>query len=161
MPKIDVAAVAEENSCSYPAPFHEIAKGRFRKRLGNAGGLAQFGVNLCRLEPGSASSQRHWHEIEEEFVFVVDGEVVLIEDEGETVLRAGDAAAFKAGVANGHHLLNRSTRDALVLEMGTRDPTERCYYSDLDMQLVTEDGVDRFLHMDGTPYPPRRTGEET
>jgi uncharacterized cupin superfamily protein len=155
MPKIDVSAVLEDDSCGYPAPFHEIAKGRFRKRLGDAGGLTQFGVNLCRLEPGAASSQRHWHEKEDEFVYVIDGEVALIEDEGETLLRAGDAASFKAGVAHGHHLVNRSSRAALVLEVGTRHPAERCYYSDLDMQVVTENGVDRFLHRDGTPYPPR------
>ena len=155
MPKIDISALPEDNSCGYPAPFHEIAKGRFRRRLGNAGGLTQFGVNLCRLEPGSGTSQRHWHEKEDELVYIAEGEVVLIEDEGETVLRAGDAASFKAGVANGHQLVNRSARDALVLEIGSRIPAERAYYPDIDMQLVAERQADRFLHMDGTPYPPR------
>lgn len=155
MPKLDLSAVPEENSCGYPAPFHEIARGRFRKRLGDAGGLTQFGVNLCRLKPGSASSQRHWHEKEDELIYVVDGEVVLIENEGETLLRAGDAAAFKAGVANGHQLVNRSASDALVLEIGSRLPAERAYYPDIDMQLVAERKSDRFLHMDGTPYPQR------
>ena len=152
MPKIDVASLAEDNSCGYPAPFHEIAKGRFRKRIGNAGGLTQFGVNLCRLEPGSGSAQRHWHESEDELVYVLDGEVVLVEDEGETVLRPGDAATFKAGVANGHHLVNRTDRDALFLEVGTRNPNERAHYSDIDMKVVDEDGVSRFMHKDGTPY---------
>ncbi|HEX9904020.1 MAG TPA: cupin domain-containing protein [Propylenella sp.] len=155
MPKLDLSAVPEENSCGYPAPFHEIARGRFRKRLGDAGGLTQFGVNLCRLKPGSASSQRHWHEKEDELIYVVDGEVVLIENEGETLLRAGDAAAFKAGVANGHQLVNRSASDALVLEIGSRLAAERAYYPDIDMQLVAERKSDRFLHMDGTPYPQR------
>ena len=156
MPKIEIAAIPERNSCGYPAPFHEIARGRFRKPLGDAGGLTQFGVNLCRLAPGSASSQRHWHEKEDELVYVLEGEVVLIEDEGETVLRAGDAAAFKADSGNGHHLLNRSDRDALVLEIGTRAARERAIYPDLDMQLVIDEGEeDRFLHMDGTPYPQR------
>jgi uncharacterized cupin superfamily protein len=155
MPKIDIATIAEVNSCGYPAPFHEIAKGRFRRRLGDAGGLSQFGVNLCRLEPGSGSSQRHWHEKEDELVYVLDGEVVLIEDAGETVLRLGDAAAFKAGTANGHHLVNRSTRDALILEIGARAPGDRAYYSDLDMQVVCDSEGDRYLHMDGTPYPKR------
>lgn len=155
MPKIDIAAVAEHNLCGYPAPFHEIARGRFRRPLGDAGGLDRFGVNLCRLEPGSASSQRHWHDREDEFVYVVDGEVVLIEDEGETVLRAGDAATFKAGVPNGHHLVNRSGRDALFLEIGSRDPDDSTHYSDIDMKLVAEDGEDRFVHRDGTLYPPR------
>ena len=155
MPKIDIAAIPEGNTCGYPAPFHEIAKGRFRKRLGDAGGLTQFGVNLCRIAPGSASSQRHWHEKEDEFVYVLSGEIVLIENDGETLLRAGDAATFKAGVANGHHLVNRSERDALILEIGSRDPNEHAFYSDLDMQLVEEDGEGRYLHMDGTPYPKR------
>ena len=152
MPKIDVASLPEDNSCAYPAPFNEIAKGRFRKRIGNAGGLTQFGVNLCRLEPGSASAQRQWQESEDEFVYIVEGEVVLVEDEGETVLRPGDAATFKAGFANGHHLVNRSGRDALVLEVGTRNPNERAHYSDIDMKVVDEDGVAHFMHKDGTPY---------
>jgi uncharacterized cupin superfamily protein len=155
MPKIDISAIVETNSCGYPAPFHEIAKGRFRKRLGDAGGLTQFGVNLCRLEPGSASSQRHWHEKEDEFVYVVDGEVVLIEDEGETVLHAGDAASFKAGAPNGHHLVNHSSRDALILEIGSRASGERAHYSDIDMQVVMDGSASRYLHRDGTPYPPR------
>ncbi|MYZ49615.1 cupin domain-containing protein [Propylenella binzhouense] len=155
MPKIDIAATAEQNSCGYPAPFHEIARGRFRRPLGDAGGLDQFGVNLCRLEPGSASSQRHWHAREDEFVYVVDGEVVLIEDGGETVLRAGDAAAFRAGVANGHRLVNRTGRDAHFLEIGTRDPADCIEYTDIDMKCVPEGGVGRFVRRDGTPYPPR------
>ncbi len=155
MPKIDISAIPEANSCGYPAPFHEIAKGRFRKRLGNAGGLTQFGVNLCRLEPGAGSSQRHWHVDEDEFVYVLDGEVVLIENEGETVLKAGDAATFKAGVENGHQLINRSDRDALVLEVGTRTRDHSAYYSDIDMKVVNVNGEDRFLHMDDTPYPKR------
>ena len=155
MPKIDVSAVPELNTTSYPEPFRDLVGGRFRKRLGDAGGLTQFGVNLCRLAPGAATAQRHWHEKEDEFVFVLDGELVLVEDEGETVLRAGDAAAFKAGVRNGHHFVNRSDRDAVLLEIGTRDPNDRGEYSDIDMVFVCEDGVDRFLHRDGSPYPPR------
>ena len=152
MPKIDVASLAEDNACSYPAPFHEIAKGRFRKRIGNEGGLTQFGVNLCRLEPGSGSAQRHWHESEDELVYILDGEVVLVEDEGETILRPGDAATFKAGVANGHHLVNRSNRDALFLEVGTRTAGSAAHYSDLDMKVARINGVDTFMHKDGTPY---------
>jgi uncharacterized cupin superfamily protein len=151
MPKIDLEALPEENTCGYPAPFHEIARGRFRKRLGRAGGLTQFGVNLCRLEPGSASSQRHWHEKEDELVYVLEGEVVLVEDEGETLLKPGDAAAFKAGAPNGHHLVNRSDRDALFLEIGSRMPGEVAHYSDLD--LVNRQGA--YFHRSGEPYPPR------
>ena len=153
MPKIDIASVPESNTTGYPEPFRALVGGRFRKRLGDAGGLTQFGVNLCRLAPGAASAQRHWHEKEDELVYVLEGEVVLIEDEGETLLRPGDAAAFKAGVANGHHLVNRSGRDALILEIGTRDPNDRGEYPDIDLKFVSENGVDRYLHKDGAPYP--------
>jgi len=153
MPKLDIAAIPEKNTTSYPEPFRALVKGRFRKALGEAGGLTQFGVNLCRLAPGSASAQRHWHEREDELVYVLDGEVVLVENDGETVLRAGEAAAFKAGTRNGHHLVNRSGRDALILEIGTRDPADRGEYPDIDMKFVVEHGKDRFLHKDGTPYP--------
>jgi uncharacterized cupin superfamily protein len=152
MPKLPIDAIPETNRCGYPAPFDEIARGRFRKQLGDAGGLDQFGVNLCRLEPGSASAQRHWHETEDELVYVLGGEVVLVEDEGETMLKAGDAATFKAGAANGHHLVNRSDRDALVLEIGSRNLNDRGHYPDIDLKFVCNDGVDQFLHKDGTPY---------
>ena len=152
MPKVNIDAISENNNCGYPIPFNEIATGRFRKKLGDAGGLDQFGVNLCRLEPGSASAQRHWHETEDELVYVLQGEVVLVEDEGETVLKPGDAATFKAGVANGHHLVNRSDREALFLEIGTRDLNDCGHYPDIDLKFICEDGVDRFVHKNGTPY---------
>ncbi len=152
MPKLDIDALGEKNSTGYPSPFDEIVGGRFRKRLGNAGGLTQFGVNLTRLEPGSASAQRHWHEREDELVYILSGEVVLVEDEGESVLKSGDAATFKAGVANGHHLVNRSDRDALFLEIGTRDLNDCGHYPDIDLKFICENGIDRFLHKDGTPY---------
>jgi uncharacterized cupin superfamily protein len=155
MSKIDVAAVPESNSCGYPAPFHEIARGRYRKRLGDAGGLDQFGVNLCRLEPGSASSQRHWHEREDEMVYMLKGEVVLVEDGGETMLRPGDAATFKAGAPNGHQLVNRSAEDAVFLEIGTRPPADIVHYSDIDLVLRYDSEVDRFTKRSGEPYPPR------
>jgi len=148
MPKIDIGAIAEENRTGYPPPFDELVAGRFRKRLGNAGGLTQFGVNLCRLAPGAASAQRHWHAKEDELVYVLDGEVVLVEDEGETPMRPGDAATFKAGVANGHHLVNRSDRDALILEVGSRMPGERAEYPDIDLRFDDK----RYLHKDGTSY---------
>src|SRR5579875_3593925 len=123
MPKLDIAAIPEQSSTGYPSPFDLLVQGRARKRLGNAGGLTQFGVNICRLPPGSASSQRHWHESEDELVYMLEGEAVLVENEGETILRPGDAATFKAGVANGHQLINRSDRDAIFLEIGTRSET--------------------------------------
>ena len=110
MPKIDIDRVPVKTGSIYPAPFKAMADARARQALGDAAGLTQFGVNLTRLPPGAATAQRHWHEAEDELVFVVSGELVLIEDAGETLLRAGEAAAFKAGHADGHHLVNRSGR---------------------------------------------------
>ncbi|MFL5033683.1 MAG: cupin domain-containing protein, partial [Microvirga sp.] len=113
MPKIDIAAIPVRERTGYPPPYAEAVKGRLFQALGDAAGLTQFGVNLVRLKPGAASSQRHWHENEDEFLIVLEGELVLVEDEGETILRAGDTAGFKAGVPNGHHLLNRTERDGV------------------------------------------------
>lgn len=152
MPKIDIAKVPTDATTRYPTPFDRAVIGRERKRLGNAAGLDQFGVNLCRLKPGAASSQRHWHSNEDEFVYVLEGEVVLCEDGGETVLRPGDAAAWKAGVTDGHCLVNRSDRDAVVLEVGTRAKTEHAVYSDIDMQIVRDEQGSRYLHKNGEPY---------
>ena len=152
MPKIDIDGISEVNATGYPPPFDELVRGRFRKKLGDAGGLTQFGVNLTRLTPGSGSAQRHWHRNEDEFVFVVSGELALIEDEGETVLRAGDAATFKAGVDNGHHLVNRSDTDALYLEIGTRADVESGEYSDIDMTFYKDATGAGYRRKDGTPY---------
>jgi uncharacterized cupin superfamily protein len=153
MPKIDIAKVPADAATRYPPPFDQAVIGRARQRLGNAAGLDQFGVNLCRLKPGAASSQRHWHANEDEFVFVLEGEVVLCEDGGETLLKPGDAAAWKAGAANGHCLINRSDRDAVVLEVGTRAKAEHAVYSDIDMQIVRDAQGARYLYKNGEPYP--------
>src|ERR1700742_1045244 len=120
MPKIDIAAVPERKGVGYPAPFQETCAERIRQRLGDAGGLTQFGVNAMRLPPGGWSSQRHWHSHEDEFVYVVDGELTLVEDGGETMLRAGDCAAFPKNSGNGHHMINRSNATAVYLEIGSR-----------------------------------------
>jgi uncharacterized cupin superfamily protein len=152
MPKIDIDKLPLDQSTSYPPPFNRAVQGRARKRLGRAGGLTQFGVNICTLKPGAASSQRHWHENEDELVYVLEGEVVLCEDGGETVLRAGEAAAWKAGLPNGHCLVNRSNRDAIFIEIGTRAPAERAYYSDIDMMVVRDETGARYTKKDGTPY---------
>jgi uncharacterized cupin superfamily protein len=151
MPKIDIAAIESENRSSYPPPHDKIVAGRHRQRLGNAGGLTQFGVNLTRLKPGSASALRHWHENEDEFVYILEGEAVLVENEGETVLRPGDAAAFKAGVANGHHLVNRTDSDVVYLEVGTRADKERAHYSDVDLLYESEHGKVRMTRRSGEP----------
>jgi uncharacterized cupin superfamily protein len=153
MPKIDITALKVDTNTGYPEPFRQAVIGRSRKRLGNAVGLDQFGVNLSTLKPGAASSQRHWHANEDEFIYMLAGEVVLCEDGGETVLRPGDAAGSKAGVANGHCLVNRGTADAIYLEIGSRALNEYVDYPDIDMRLerIGRDG--RFLHKSGDPYP--------
>jgi uncharacterized cupin superfamily protein len=152
MPKIDIDAALTRFGTGYPPPFDEPCKARKRWTLGDMAGLSQFGVNLLRLAPGVWSSQRHWHTAEDEFVWVVEGEVVLVTDEGEEVLRAGDCAGFKAGVANGHHLQNRSGVEAVLLEIGTRDPKhDGCDYPDIDM--IARPTEEFYRHRDGTPYP--------
>jgi len=153
MPKIDIAKLPVDSRSTYPEPFNRIVAGRSRKRLGNAAGLEQFGVNLTTLKPGAASALRHWHEREDELVYVLEGELTLIEDDGETPLKAGDAAGFKANVRNGHHLVNKSGRDATYLEIGTRAKHERAEYSDSDMQVIRDDDGFRYLHKNGKPYP--------
>jgi uncharacterized cupin superfamily protein len=151
MPKIDIDAVPADSRTGYPEPYRKITEGRSRKRLGNVVGLSQFGVNLCRLKPGAASSQRHWHAVEDEFVYVLEGEVVLVTDAGEALLRAGDCAGFKAGVQDGHHLQNRSDREAVVLEVGARSSGDGATYPDIDLMLKV--GETGYSHRDGTPYP--------
>jgi uncharacterized cupin superfamily protein len=152
MPKIDIDKIVIDSATGYPAPFNKAVEGRSRKRLGNAIGLAQFGVNICTIKPGAASSQRHWQHNEDEFVYMLEGEVVLCEDSGETVLKPGDAAGWKAGVANGHCLINRSNRDAVILEVGTRAPAEKVTYSDIDMLYERDDAGRRYTRKSGEPY---------
>lgn len=150
MPKIDIAAVPERKGSGYPQPLDAPCAARVRQRLGNAGGLTDFGLNLMRLAPGAWSSQRHWHSHEDEFVYVLEGELTLVEDSGETVLRAGDCAAFPKNTGNGHHLINKSTSIAVYLEVGSRSPDDVTTCSDVDMMSTNADG--RFVHKDGTPY---------
>ena len=152
MPKIDIDKAPVRTGSAYPAPFHEPCEARHRVKLGDAAGLTQFGVNLMTLQPGGWSSQRHWHTAEDEFVWVVEGEVVLVDNDGEHVLRAGDCAAFRAGDRNGHHLINRSDRDARLLEIGTRtaDGVDGVDYPDIDMVIPV--GSSDYHHRDGRPY---------
>ena len=150
MPKINVATVPEVKGVGYPQPFAALSAQRLRQRLGNAGGLRDFGVNLMRLPPGNWSSQRHWHSHEDEFVYVLEGELTLVEDGGETVLRAGDCAAFPKDSGDGHHLINRSATTAIYLEVGSRHPADVTTCSDVDLISSNADG--RFLHKNGAPY---------
>ncbi len=152
MPKIDPASAPVRNGTGYPPPYDAACCGRERVQLGLAAGLTQFGVNRLLLPPGQWSSQRHWHDGEDEFVYVLAGELVLVTDGGETVLRPGDCAGFKAGEPDGHHLQNRSDADAIVLEVGTRLPhsTDGATYPDIDLHIAP--GAGGYSHKDGTPY---------
>ena len=154
MPKIDPSAAPRGEGTRYPAPFDVPCRNRSWLKLGEAAGLSQFGVNLVMLTPGSWSSQRHWHSHEDEFVYVLEGELVLVTDAGEELLRAGDCAGFKAGVRDGHCLQNRSQRDARMLVVGSRSDEDHGEYPDLDLVFAAGrySGGGGYLHRDGTPY---------
>ncbi len=152
MPKIDIAKIPVDTRTGYPPPHDRVVVGRERKRLGNAAGLDQFGVNLTTLKPGAASALRHWHEREDELVYILEGEVVLVEDDGETVLKAGDAAGFKANSRIGHQLVNRSNGDVVYLEIGTRSKIERAEYPGIDLMVIRDEKGARYTHRNGEPY---------
>jgi uncharacterized cupin superfamily protein len=153
VPKIDISKIPADASTLYPQQFRSVVDGREKWKLGNAVGLTQFGVNLTRIKPGAASALRHWHQHEDEFIYMIEGELVLVENEGETVLRPGDAAGFKAGVDNGHCLVNRTSRDALYLEVGTRATRERVDYPDVDCVLERSGTTVTYMRRSGEPYP--------
>jgi uncharacterized cupin superfamily protein len=152
MPKIDLAAIPETNRTGYPAPFHERVTGRWYRRLAPASGLTEFGASHVRLEPGAWSAQRHWHVGEDEFLVMVAGEAVLIDDDGEHVLRPGDCAAFPKNDGNGHHVVNRSTNDCLFVVVGA-GPQMGGDYPDIDMRFTAEGG---YVRKDGAPYAAQR-----
>jgi uncharacterized cupin superfamily protein len=154
MPKVDIAKVPVKSGTFYPAQFQAECKGRHKRALGDAIGLTQFGVNITRIEPGQTSALRHWHEQEDEFIYMLQGELVLAENDGEVVLKAGDAAGFKAGSGVAHRLINRSNRDAVYFEVGTRAKTERVHYPDVDLELVRDEKGRRYQRRNGEPYPP-------
>ena len=157
--RIDAAELTPVVGTTYPPPFDEPCRARQRARLGDTAGLTQFGVNLCKLPAGAWSSQRHWHTSGDEFVYVLSGEVVLVTDGGEEVLRAGDSAGFPANDANGHCFQNRSDREAQILEIGTRVSGDTAYYSDIDMVAPPGGRPAAYTRRDGAPYPDiRRRG---
>ncbi len=151
-PALDPKTLPVKKGSSYPEPFKAAVAGRERRALGDALGLANFGVNFTRLPPGTASSQRHCHSRQDEFVYIVEGEVVLVTDAGEQDLSAGMVAGFPAGTGDGHHLVNRSDRDALYLEIGDRSANDECDYPDIDMLVRLIDGEEKYVHKDVTPY---------
>ena len=152
MPKLDLSAVPVKTGSIYPEPYATQMQGRSSLRLGQAGGLTQFGANLVILEPAARSSLRHWHRSEDEFVMVTQGECILIEDAGETLMRAGDCAAFPAGNPDGHCLVNRSGTEARILVVGTKAASEVATYSDVDLRVEMEGGKARLTYKDGTTW---------
>ncbi|MDE2595808.1 MAG: cupin domain-containing protein [Sphingomonadales bacterium] len=148
MPRIDLDAIEQVNRTGYPPEHAGEVAGRWYRRLAPAAGLSHFGASHVVLKPGAWSSQRHWHDGEDELLVMLTGEAVLVEDGGRTVLRSGDVAAWPKGVANGHHLRNESEADCSFVVIGA-GPNEGGGYSDIDM-LFAADG--RYVHKDGTPY---------
>ncbi len=153
MPRIDLSTLTPRvGSPNYPAAYKPVCAGRHKTALGNAVGLTQFGVNLTRLEPGAATALRHWHENEDEFIYILQGEATLIENDGETIMKPGDCAGFKANVDNGHCVVNRTENDVLLLEVGTRAPSDVVSYPEADLLFDRSTGVLRVLHKSGEPY---------
>ena len=152
MPKLDLTQVPVKTGSIYPLPYAGMMAGRSSLRLGDAGGLTQFGANLVMLEPGALSSLRHWHRHEDEFVMVTEGECRLVQDGGEVVMRVGDCAAFPAGSTDGHHFINRTDKVAKFLVVGSRAPREVATYSDHDFVLHQEAGKSRYTYKDGTDW---------
>ena len=150
MPKADLSAFEETNRTGYPAPFDADVAGRWYRRLAPATGLTDFGASLVRLEPGAWSSQRHWHEGEDELMVMIEGEAVLVEDDARTLLKTGDVAAWPKGVANGHHLINESDAECRFLVVGSNPAEQDCHYPDID--LLADGPTDDYLHKDRTPY---------
>lgn len=150
---IDALQVETRQGSTYPDQFKTEVEARSKRMLGNHFGLSNYGVNLTEMQPGAWSAQRHWHTREDEFVYIVSGELVLITDEGEQLLRAGMVAGFPAGLANGHHLVNRSAAPASYLEIGDRQADDEVYYPDIDLELRRDGkGTRVFRHRDGTDY---------
>lgn len=151
-PAMDPACVASRTGSSYPKEYREQVESRTKRALGDALGLTRYGVNLVELAPGTWSSQRHWHSAEDEFVYVVSGEITLITDAGRQVLGAGMVAGFPAGKADGHHLVNASDETAVYLEIGDRSDDDEVRYPDIDMVLTRGSEGGAFRHNDGRPY---------
>jgi uncharacterized cupin superfamily protein len=150
MPKIDIHAIESSNESSYPEPYATQMAGRYYQHIGDAAGLTQLGVNIVTMQPNAVSSLRHWHSGEDEFVWVISGELVLVQNDGETVLRAGEAAGFKADDPDGHHFLNRSGAVASFLVIGTRVENDTCTYPDVDLINHSEGARSWFTLRDGT-----------
>jgi uncharacterized cupin superfamily protein len=152
MPRIDIAKIPAQQIASYPKEFAAVISGREKQRIGDAAGLTQFGVDVTRIKAGSASALRHWHEQEDEFIYMIEGELILQENDGETVLKPGDAAGFKSGSGIAHCLVNRTTRDAVYLEVGTRANSERVHYPDVDFMMERHRAGRRYFRKSGERF---------
>lgn len=152
MPRLDLDQAPVRTGSIYPEPYAGQMEGRSSVRLGDLAGLTQFGVNIVTLQPGAVASLRHWHLNEDEFAMVLEGDLILIEDAGETAMHPGDCAAWQAGVANGHRFVNRSAAPARFLIVGTKATSEVATYSDVDMQIHIAGGKARFTYHDGSDW---------
>jgi uncharacterized cupin superfamily protein len=153
MPVIqDPMSVPDRRSTIYPEQFREGLDGRLKRALTEGLGLTQFGVNLTTLDPGARSSHRHWHAVEDEFIYVLEGELTLVTMDGEQTILPPAAVGFPAGDKNGHCLINKGAVPATYLEVGTRSPIDDVDYPDIDMKAEKRDGKYRFLHKNGEPY---------
>jgi uncharacterized cupin superfamily protein len=149
MPKLDLDAIERTNRTGYPPPYDAPMAKRHYRRIAPAAGIEDFGISHVVLEPGGISSQRHWHEAEDELVVMLEGEAVLVEEECETVMRPGDIATFAKGVANGHHIVNRSAAPCTFVAVG-KPAASDCHYPDIDVHLDAASGA--YTHKDGSPY---------
>jgi uncharacterized cupin superfamily protein len=153
LPALDPDTVPAVRGSGYPEPFRSAVAERTKRRIGNVVGLTHFGVNLVRLAAGAASAQRHWHRSEDEFIYILEGDPILVTDEGETTLHPGMCAGFRAGSGNAHHLINRTDRKVVYLEIGDRNPGDTVIYPDDDLgRALAPDGSRVFVHRDGRPY---------
>jgi uncharacterized cupin superfamily protein len=152
LPALDPAAVEERRGSGYPEPFRSRMGDRVKRRLGDACGLTRFGINLVTLPSGGQSALRHWHTLEDEFVYVLEGEVVLVTSDGEQVLRAGDCAGYPAGKRDGHHFINRSGGPARYLEIGNRAEGDIAFYPDDDLRMIEDEQGIYYAHKDGRRY---------
>ena len=152
LPDIEPSTVPEKRGSGYPEPFRSRMGDRVKRRLGDACGLTKFGVNLVTLGPGGQSALRHWHTLDDEFVYVLSGELVLVSNEGSQVLRAGMAAGYPAGKKDAHHFINRSKAPATYLEIGTRVEGDNAFYPDDDLMWGFDENGEYAAHKDGRRY---------
>ncbi len=151
-PAFDPKELPEQSSTGYPEPYKSRVAGRHRRRLGDHAGLKNFGVNLTRLDPGAESSMRHWHAKQDEFIYVLEGEVTLVTNAGRQRLSPGMAAGFPAGKPDGHQLVNETDKSVLYIEIGDRTPEDGATYSDVDMAARMIEGKWVFAHKDGSLF---------